>query len=242
VKHTAGTVYLVGAGPGDPELITVRGANLLREADVVVHDRLVSAELLSLAPLAEHIDVGKSRARHAYSQGEINDLLIDRAGRGACVVRLKGGDPFVFGRGGEEAAACKQAGVACVVVPGVTSAVAGPGAAGIPVTHRGLSRSLAIVTASIDASLGQPRLDYDALSRMDTIVIMMGRAGLAEVAAKLISAGRDPETLAACIENATTPDQRTVSGTLATIARLVDSAGMNPPIVTIIGPTVALAD
>lgn len=239
---TTGTVYLVGAGPGDPELITVRGLRLLQEADVVVYDRLVAVQLLDeVAPHAEVIDAGKAPGQHRFSQEWINALLVDRAKRGRSVVRLKGGDPFVFGRGFEELTACRDAGVPCFVIPGVSSAIAGPAAVGIPVTTRGSVRSLAIVTAEVARDGSAPPLDYAALVAMDTIVILMGRAKLDETCALLIRAGRSPQTPAACIERATTTEQRAIRATLGTLAEAVAQADLKAPVVTVIGRVAAAA-
>ena len=241
-QATIATVYLVGAGPGDPELITVRGLRLLRRADVVVHDRLVARELLDHAgPDAEIIDAGKAPGQHRFCQTWINALIVDRAKRGLSVVRLKGGDPFVFGRGFEEFTACHDAGVPCVVIPGVSSAIAAPMAADIPVTTRGLVRSLAIITAEVAKDGSGPELDYNALAAMDTIVILMGRAKLGETCRALIEAGRSPQTPAACIERATTADQRTVRATLGTLERETDRANLQAPVVTVIGQVAAAA-
>lgn len=239
IKRQTGTVHLVGGGPGDPGLITARGLELLRGADVVVHDRLIGAELLHEAkPGAELIDVGKGPGLAPYSQGEINAILVDRARQGRIVVRLKGGDPFVFGRGSEEAAACREAGVEVFVVPGVSSAVAAPAAAGIPVTARGLARSFAVVTAQT----ADGATELGGLVAADTIVVLMGRAALGSIVAQLIAAGRDPDTPAACIQSATTTEQRVTRATLATIAETADRDGLESPIVTVIGAVAALAD
>jgi uroporphyrin-III C-methyltransferase len=239
VKRQPGTVHLVGGGPGDPGLITARGLELLRSADVVVHDRLIGPDLLREARIgAELIDVGKGTGLAPYSQDEINALLVDRARHGRTVVRLKGGDPFIFGRGSEEAAACREAGVDVFVVPGVSSAVAAPAAAGIPVTARGLARSFAVVTAQTADGASE----IGNLASVDTIVVMMGRATLGLIAAQLIAAGRDPETPAACIQSATTPEQRVTRATLATIAEAADRDGLESPMVTVIGDVAALAD
>jgi uroporphyrinogen III methyltransferase/synthase len=214
------TVYLVGAGPGDPGLLTLRGAELLARADVVVHDRLSSPRLLDLAPLdAERIDVGKAPGRVAMSQADIDRLLVERGESGATVVRLKGGDPFVFGRGGEEAEALIAAGVPFEVVPGVTSAIAAPAYAGIPVTHRGLSTHVTIVTGHEDPTKAKTDTDWEALARAGgTLVVLMGAGRVAEVAARLIAGGRAPETPVAAVRWGTHPHQRTVRATLATIA------------------------
>ena len=242
----AGTVNLVGGGPGDPGLITVRGLQLLRRADVVVHDRLIGSELLGEArPDALLIDVGKGPGHAPFLQAEINDLLVEHARQGKSVVRLKGGDPFVFGRGSEEMDACRHAGVRVAVVPGITSAIAGPAAAGIPVTARGIARSFTVVTAQTtedaasSASLSSASFASTILS--DTLVIMMGRSNLGTLAAELIARGRDPSTPVACIQSATTPDQRVTRATLATIADAADRDGLVAPVVTVIGKVAAAA-
>jgi uroporphyrin-III C-methyltransferase len=241
MRAVPGTVYLVGAGPGDPGLITVRGLSLLRQADVVVHDRLIGPELLREArPEAEVIDVGKSPGDERDIQPEINAMLLERSRRGLSVVRLKGGDPFIFGRGFEELTACREAGVSCVVIPGVSSAIAAPEAAGIPITHRGLVRTLAVVTGHVSSVHPRP-MDYRALAAMDAIVILMGRATLGEIASSLMSAGLDPSTPAACIAKATTPEQRVVVATVGAIADAVEREGLPAPAVTVIGKVAAFA-
>jgi uroporphyrin-III C-methyltransferase len=233
-----GSVHLVGAGPGDPELITVRGLALLRRADVVVHDRLMGFELLREArPDAVLVDVGKGPGHSPLSQEEINRLLVERARGGETVVRLKGGDPFVFGRGSEELAACRDAGVYCDVVPGITSAIAGPAAAGIPVTARGVARSFAVITAQQASG----EVDVAPLALVDTLVVLMGRASLAPLARRLVEAGRDPATPAACIQSATTAYQRVVLATLGTIAEAAEREGLEAPVVTVIGEVAAMA-
>ena len=238
-----GIVYLVGAGPGDPELITVRGLKLLRRADVVIHDRLIGRALLEEVPNeAEIVDVGKTPGDHRLSQLKINALMVDRAGRGLTVVRLKGGDPFVFGRGYEELTACREGGVHCVVVPGITSALAGPTAAGIPITCRELVRTLCIITAVSASESDAPPMDYSTLASVDTLVILMGRAKLAEIARELIDAGRKGSTPVACVEWATTPRQRVVVGTLETIAEAADREGLTAPVVTVVGEVAAKAE
>ncbi len=239
VKREPGAVHLVGGGPGDPGLITARGLELLRGADVVVHDRLIGPGLLQEARAgAELVDVGKGRGHAPYSQDEINALLIERARRGSTVIRLKGGDPFVFGRGSEEAAVCREAGVPVFVVPGVSSAVAGPASVGIPVTARGLARSFAVVTAQGAEGV----TNVSGLAGVDTLVVLMGRGALRVVATQLIAAGRDPDTPAACIQSATTPEQRVTRATLSTIADSADRDGLESPMVTVIGAVAALAD
>jgi uroporphyrin-III C-methyltransferase len=238
-----GIVYLVGAGPGDPGLITVRALELLRKADVVVHDRLVATELLAEAqPCAEVVYVGKTPGiPRPLAQERIHELLADRARRGLTVVRLKGGDPFVFGRGFEELIACRAAGIDCVVVPGVTSALAGPAAAGIPLTIRGSVQSLAMVTAQTADSDSVPPLDFKALAGVDAVIVLMGRRNLAAVAQAMIDGGRPPETPAACIEQATTPQQRVSTGMLQTIAETVERDKLKAPVVTIVGEVAVYA-
>ena len=231
----AGTVDLVGAGPGDPGLITARGLQLLRQADVVIHDRLIGSELLGEAGRsALLIDVGKGPGHAPFSQSEINDLLVEHARQGRSVVRLKGGDPFVFGRGSEEMDACRQAGVRVRVVPGVTSAIAAPAAAGIPLTARGVAQSFTVVTGHT--------ADGDTLPvpPEPTLVILMGRSNLGAIAAELIARGRDPATPVACIQSATTANQRITRATLATIAEAADRDGLVSPVVTVVGDVAAL--
>jgi uroporphyrin-III C-methyltransferase len=242
----SGTVDLVGGGPGDPGLITVRGLQLLQSADVVIHDRLIGSELLGVTRReALLIDVGKGPGHAPYSQEEINALLLEHARQGKSVVRLKGGDPFVFGRGSEEMNACRRAGVRVRVVPGVTSAIAGPAAAGIPVTARGISRSFTVVTAHTTedalASSGCPSsASFVSAAVADTLVIMMGRSNLATLAAELIRRGRDPSTPAACIQSATTSNQCVTRATLATIAEAADRDGLVSPVITVIGEVAAM--
>jgi uroporphyrin-III C-methyltransferase len=236
---TPGTVYLVGAGPGDPELITVRGLRLLRAAEVVVHDRLVHPDLVAEArPGAERIDVGKAPGRPSPTQEQIQALLVDRARAGRSVVRLKGGDPFVFGRGGEELLACVAAGVPCEVVPGITSAVGAPAAAGIPVTHRGLAASFAVVTAHRAADLDD--VDWGALARIDTVVVLMGVARLRYVTANLVRAGRPRRTPAAIVERGTWPGERVIVATLADLAERADEAEIQAPATIVVGEVAAL--
>jgi uroporphyrin-III C-methyltransferase len=231
-------VHLVGAGPGDAGLITVRGLELLRRADVVVHDRLIGPELLAEARSgAQLIDVGKGPGHAPYSQAAINDLLVSCAQLGRAVVRLKGGDPFVFGRGSEEVAACRSAGVTVQVVPGISSAIAAPAAAGIPVTVRGVAQSFTVLTGQgADGSgVPVPSLRSGQALPEHTLVVLMGRANLGSLASQLIASGRDPDTPAACIQSATTPDQRVTRATLATIADAADRDGLVSPVVTVIG-------
>ncbi len=245
------TVYLVGAGPGDPGLLTRRGAELLARADVVLYDRLVSAEVLDLAaPSAELIDVGKQLPDAAASGGgregqdarqdEIARLLVEHGRRAGVVVRLKGGDPFVFGRGGEEVEALGRAGLAFEIVPGVTSAFAAPAVAGIPVTHRGVASSVTVVTGRVGASGSDPTgaPDWAALARAGgTLVILMGMSTRAAIADALVAGGRSPDTPAAVIARATTTAQRVVHTTLAGLA----GVDLDSPAVIVVGPVVALA-
>jgi len=231
-----GRVILVGAGPGDPELITVRGARALSEADVVVFDRLAAPALLDVAPpTAERVYVGKEPGRSATPQREIERILVDRALAGATVVRLKGGDPFVFGRGGEEAAACAEAGVACEVVPGVSAAVAAPAAAGIPVTHRGVARSFAVVTGS---TAHDDEVDLSKVAGADTVVVLMAAGRLAQTCAELIAAGRPSDEPAAIVQWAWTPEQRSVVGTLTDLPMLAEAASIGPPATLVVGAVV----
>ncbi|RMH23321.1 MAG: uroporphyrinogen-III C-methyltransferase [Acidobacteria bacterium] len=235
-----GRVYLVGAGPGDPELITVRGRRCLERAEVVVYDRLVHPELLAAAPAgAERIFVGKAAGMHVASQAEINQLLVWHARRGRVVVRLKGGDPFVFGRGGEEAEALSRAGIPWQVVPAVSSAAGVPARASIPLTHRGVAASFAVITAHRAGDAGQEP-DWQALARIDTLVILMGVAGLPHVARALIDAGRDPDTPVAVIERGTLPDERVICAPLRDVAERARQAGVRPPATIVVGEVVAL--
>lgn len=244
-KSGVGFVSLVGAGPGDPELLTVKGLRRLREADAVVYDRLVSPELLELcSPGAQLLDVGKTPGRHGQGrQEEISALLVRLAQAGLRVVRLKGGDPFVFGRGGEEALALAEAGVPFEVVPGISSALAAPLAAGIPVTHRGISTSVTI--AAGHEGRGSSRTDqhdWEALARMrGTLVFLMPVETLDHIADQLIAHGRAPAEPAALVHWATTPEQRTVVSDLGGIADAARAEGMTSPSVLVVGETVGLA-
>jgi uroporphyrinogen III methyltransferase/synthase len=236
-----GKVWLVGAGPGDPGLITRRGLEVLRSCDVVLHDRLVPAALLDEAPEgAERIFVGKKPGETHSRQVVADALLVQRAQSGARVVRLKGGDPFVFGRGGEEAQLLVQAGIPFEIVPGVSSAIAVPAYAGIPVTHRGVADSFVVLTGR-DAE-GEPKHRWEAIAGVDTIVLLMGASGLDRVAGHLIDAGRDPSTPAAVIEWGTTSVQRTVVAPLGSIASASADARIRPPATTVVGEVVRLRD
>lgn len=242
--QTIGSVALVGGGPGDPGLITVTGRRLLAEADVVVTDKLAPRALLAeLDPDVEVIDAGKQPHAHNLTQAEINDLIVARALAGQRVVRLKGGDPFVFGRGGEEALACVAAGVPFQVVPGVTSAVAAPAYAGIPVTHRGVSQDFSVVSAHLDPSHPGATVDWAALAATTgTLVLMMAVAHLDAVAAELIKRGRAASTPVAVISDATLPDQRVLTSTLDRVAAASAAAGVRPPAVVVIGDVVRLRE
>jgi len=247
-----GTVYLIGAGPGDPGLITVRGMELLRTCDVIVYDRLAHPSLLQhVRADAEKIYVGKASAQHAMRQPDINALLIAKAKEGKSVARLKGGDPFVFGRGGEEAEECRAAGVPFQIVPGVTSSIAAPAYAGIPVTHRDAASSFAVITGHErdDARESGTRAPGDAEGRRnwahiahaaDTLVFLMGVEALPEIAARLQEHGRSPETPVALVQWGTWAQQRVVTGTLADIVEVVKSSGLTPPAVCVVGEVVKL--
>ena len=241
-RHAAdvvGTVHLVGGGPGHDELLTVRGRRLVAQADVVVVDRLAPRGVLaSLSEDVEVIDCGKSPGHHALTQDQINEVIVDRARRGLDVVRLKGGDPFVLGRGGEEALACHLAGVPVDVVPGVTSVVSVPAAAGIPVTHRGVTTSFALVSAhdGIEAVLEAAQSHAPST----TLVLLMGVRMLRDSAAALVAAGRPASTPVAIVERGWTPTQRTTVGTLADIADLAQDRGVKSPAVVVVGDVVSL--
>jgi uroporphyrin-III C-methyltransferase len=230
----------VGAGPGDPDLITVKALRCLRMADVVVYDRLIDPALLDEArPDATHIFVGKGPGYHTMPQEQINALLVAHARQGRVVVRLKGGDPFVFGRGGEEAAALAAAGIPFEVVPGVSAAIAVPAYAGIPVTHRGHGSLMTVVTAHECAPAAG--VDWEALARVGgTLIIMMGVAALPRVTQRLRAGGLAPHTPAAVIEQGTTAQQRVVEGTLADIAERAAAADIRPPAITVVGAVAAL--
>jgi uroporphyrinogen III methyltransferase/synthase len=241
-----GTVYLVGAGPGDPGLITVKGLDVLRRADVILYDRLIAPELLHEARTdVELIDVGKVsfRPQQKITQEQINQLLIEKAQTTAIVVRLKGGDPFVFGRGGEEALACRAAGVPFIVIPGVSSAIAVPAYAGIPITQRGMVTAFTVFAGHEDPTKPGSTTDFEALARaarMGTLVLLMGVVNMPILVEKLVAAGLDPQMPAACIEWGTTAQQRSVCGTVDTLPELIKTAAIKPPATTVIGQVVAL--
>ncbi|HEX3491492.1 MAG TPA: uroporphyrinogen-III C-methyltransferase [Streptosporangiaceae bacterium] len=239
-----GRVALVGGGPGDAGLITVHGRRLLAEADVVVVDKLAPRSLLAeLDPGVEIIDAGKAPHAHNLTQDQINELIVSRAQAGQRVVRLKGGDPFVFGRGGEEALACVRAGVPFSVVPGVTSAVAVPAYAGIPVTHRGVTQDFAVVSAHLDPSQPGATVDWAALAQgPGTLVLLMGVAHLEEISAELIKRGRDAATPVAVIRDGTLPGQQVLTATLGEVAEAAARAGIRPPAVVVVGEVVRLRE
>ncbi len=235
-------IYLVGSGPGDPGLFTVKGVRCMEEADAVVYDRLAPEALLGYArPEAERIYVGKKPGNPTMGQEEINALLVELGRDGKTVVRLKGGDPYIFGRGGEEALALIEARLPFEVVPGVTSGVAAPAYAGIPVTHRNVSTSVAFVTGHEDPTKGRSGVDWRRIANgAQTLVLYMGVGRLREISAELIAAGRSPETPVACVRWGTVPEQRTVTGTLEDIAARVLEANLKPPAITVVGDVVAL--
>jgi uroporphyrinogen III methyltransferase/synthase len=236
-----GKVYLVGAGPGDAGLITWKGFECLCMADVVVYDYLANPVLLNRGnPKAKRIYVGKTGRRHTLEQDEINALLAREAGKGKVVVRLKGGDPFVFGRGSEEALYLRERGIPFEVVPGVTAGIAAPAYAGIPVTHRGMASSVTFITGHEDPTKEESALDWEALARLGTLVFYMGVGNLGRIVEKLTSCGRPKSTPAAVIQWGTTPEQRTVAGTLGDIAEKVKKAGITAPAITIVGEVVRL--
>ena len=241
---SAGKVTLVGAGPGDPGLLTIKGRDAIARADVIVYDRLSSPELLRHAKEgAETVYVGKEPETPGDYQHVINDTIVQAAQAGKEVVRLKGGDPFVFGRGGEEMDALHDAGIACEVVPGVTSAIAAPAYAGIPVTHRGLATSFTVVSGSEDPTKPESSLDWGALAKTPgTLVLLMGLRRLADIADTLMAHGRAAGTPVSVTQWGTLPRQRTVTGTLADIASVVSEAGIGSPAVTVIGPVAGLRE
>jgi len=231
----AGAVWLVGAGPGDPDLLTVKALRLLQSADVVVHDRLVAQPILDLIrPDARLIDVGKRKSRHTLPQDDVNQLLVALANEGLSVVRLKGGDPFMFGRGGEELAVLRAAGVEARVVPGVTAALA----VGLPLTHRGLAQAVTFVTGHAAAG-AEPDLDWEALAKANqTVVIYMGLSTAPAIAARLIGAGRAGSTPVLVVENASQPDERRVSSTLSGLGEAVKA--LDGPALLVVGEVAAL--
>ncbi len=241
---TNGKVYLVGAGPGDPGLLTVRGLECIERADVIVYDNLVNPSLLRHArPDAELIFAGKSAKKHTLSQDETNALLIAKAKEGKVVTRLKGGDPFVFGRGGEEAQELREAGISFEIVPGISSAIAAPAYAGIPVTHRAVATAFMVVTGHEDPTKGESQVDWKSVAQFPgTRVILMGVERLGEIVAQLMNCGMAPDTPVAMVHRGTTPQQKTITGTLATIVEVARAAEFKPPAITIIGEVVRLRE
>jgi uroporphyrinogen III methyltransferase/synthase len=239
-----GFVYLVGAGPGDPKLITVKGSECIAKAEVLVYDRLASRRLLSLAKEdCELIYVGKSPDRHTLRQEEINQVLVQKGKEGKIVTRLKGGDPFVFGRGGEEALALVEAGIPFEIVPGVTSAIAVPAYAGIPVTHRELTSSFTVITGHEDPEKNSSTIDWEHLGPVEgTLVFLMGMENLELIAQKLIENGKNPETAVGIIQWGTRSEQRTLVGKLHNIAQLVKEQGFTNPSIIIVGQVVSLRE
>lgn len=237
---TPGSVTLVGGGPGDPDLLTLAGLRALQSADIILTDHL-APDVSTLVNGTEVVNVGKTPHGPATPQEEINALLIEHARRGAIVVRLKGGDPFVLGRGSEEWQACVQAGVPVRVVPGVSSAIAGPELAGIPLTHRGLTQNFSVVSGHVGPDHPASTVNWDAVAQSSgTIVILMGVAHLSEICAGLVARGLNAETPAAVVAKAAMPGSTVVRGTVATLPRLAAEAGIEPPALTVIGAVVAL--
>ena len=240
MKTRAGKVYLVGAGPGHPDLLTVRAVRLIQAGDVIIYDRLIQGEVLALAkPSAEKIFMGKFLGKHASRQEEIHELLVRKARQGKIVVRLKGGDPFLFGRGGEEAEYLIDNGIEFEVVPGVSSCLSAPLSAGIAVTHRDVASSVAIVTGH-NATGNHDRVDWKALSKVDTLVILMGVHNVGHIAQALIAAGRPIDTPAAMVQMAFWPGQQIVVGTLATISEDVRRKHVEAPATLVVGEVVRL--
>ncbi len=240
---SGGFVSLIGAGPGDPGLITVKGMQRLQQADVVIYDYLANEELLNYCHAdAERIYVGKQAKQHTLTQDEINGLLVEH-GRAKRVVRLKGGDPYIFGRGGEEAEVLQAVGIAWEVVPGISSGVAAPAYAGIPVTHREVASSVAFITGHEDPTKPETAINWSTLATaIDTLVFYMGVGNLPEIAEKLIANGRSAETPVAVIRWGTKPEQEVVTGTLRTIAADIEQAKLKPPAITVVGEVVRLRE
>jgi uroporphyrin-III C-methyltransferase len=232
-----GKVYLVGSGPGDPELLTLKARRLIDTADVVVYDQLPGKAILDSIPEnTEKIDAGKYAGDHKLSQWETNELLVEKAKEGKMVVRLKGGDPYIFGRGGEEAEELVKAGIEFTVVPGITSAIAAPAYAGIPVTHRDYASMVTFITGHEDPTKDKSAIDWETLAKFDgTIVILMGVKMLERNVGELMKYGKDPATPVALVERGTRPDQRVTIGTLETIVGLAKERGVKAPAITIIG-------
>jgi uroporphyrinogen III methyltransferase/synthase len=239
-----GKVYLVGSGPGDPELITVKAQRLLKEANVLLYDRLVTDDILALVTeKCERIYVGKHPGEKSVTQERINELMRDRASKVSIVVRLKGGDPFLFGRGGEEALFLRNAGIEYEIVPGITSAISVPAYAGIPVTHRHIASSVAFITGHEASTKRFGTVDWENIANtVDTLVVMMGIRNMPVIMERLVKGGRDPNTPVAVIEKGTTGDQRTIMGTILDIHEKTLKARIKPPAITIIGKVVELRE
>ena len=239
-----GKVYLIGTGPGDPDLLTVKALKILQQADVILYDALVGEGVRALFPPgAELIDVGKRADRHAYPQAEINRMLVDLARRHRTVARVKGGDPYVFGRGGEEAAELVKAGIEVEAVPGISSAIAAPASAGIPVTFRGYASSVTFITGHEDPTKGESALDFRALASLQgTIVILMGIKRLEDNVKSLLDNGKPGDTPVAIIESGTTDKQRVTVGALGTIVRLAAERNVQAPAVIVVGEVVRLRE
>jgi len=242
-RDAEGKVYLVGSGPGDPDLLTVKARRLLETADVVLHDKLPGPEIIDLLPEDRREDVGKRAGGERTPQAETNARLVELAREGNRVVRLKGGDPFVFGRGGEEMEHLAEAGVPFEVVPGITAGVAGPGVAGIPVTHRDHVSSVSFVTGHEDPTKAESAVDWAALHETGgTLVVFMGVGKLPAYTRALLDAGKDPETPVALVERGTWPDMAVATGTLETVVDVRDAEGIEPPALTVVGEVAATRD
>jgi uroporphyrin-III C-methyltransferase len=236
-------VYLTGAGPGDIDLLTVKALRVVREADVIIYDRLANPAILDEAKDGcEFVYVGKEDGRHTLPQDQINEVIYQKALEKETVVRLKGGDPLVFGRGGEEAAYLKERGIAYEFIPGVTSAISVPAYAGIPVTHRGVAVSFKVVTGHETPNKEHSQVDWESMKADETIVFLMGLHNLRNIAENLIRIGRDPQTPAAVISRGTTPEQRSVVGTLETIYDKVKAAAIPTPALIVVGRVVELRE
>lgn len=237
-----GKVYLVGSGPGDPELLTIKARRLIDTADVVIFDQLPGKAILDSIPQnTEKIDAGKFAGDHKLSQWETNELIVKKAKEGKMIVRLKGGDPYMFGRGGEEAEVLVEAGVEFEIVPGITSAIAAPAYAGIPVTHRDHASMVTFITGHEDPTKDETALDWETLAKFEgTIVIFMGVKMLGRNTGELLKFGKDPKTPVALIERGTRPDHRVTIGTLETITDVAKEQGVKAPAITLIGDVVKL--
>lgn len=240
-----GKVYIVGAGPGDPDLITIKGLKRLQSAEVVVYDRLINNDLLSCCnPACEMIFVGKESGHHPIEQDRIIEILIEKAKLGFNVVRLKGGNPFVFGRGSEEAAALKNAGIEFEVIPGITSGLSAPIYSGIPITHRGLITQCVLITAHECPGKPETQVEWEKLAKLKNanLIIYMGASRIEKICDELIKHGMDPAMPVAVIENGTLPEQRTITGRVDEISNEYNKQNFHPPVIIMISPTVSLRD